>query len=296
MIAALISGLAEVGVLGTATDRVNDGSLLVASVIAFGAGVVSFLSPCVLPLVPAYLSYVTGMSVADLRGDSDGERADHGTANTGGVATATATEVRSSTAKSVRLIVRGTLGFVLGTAVVFMSFGALFGSFGEAMQRHAVGLGQIFGVVTIILGLLFAGVFSRIGFLNRDIRIHRAPGEGLFAAPILGITFALGWTPCIGPTLGVVLGLAASSDQASAARGAALLFAYCLGLGVPLLVTGLAFNRAMAAFGVIRRNSGVVMMVSGGLLVVLGILQVTGVWNEWMSVLQTRFGGAELPL
>ncbi len=301
MIAALLSSLAEADVLATATDRVNDGSLVVALLIAFGAGVVSFLSPCVLPLVPAYLSYVTGMSVADLRGEAAPEAdapaaGTHAAAGSIATATATTTATRSSTARSVRLIVRGTLGFVLGTAVVFMSFGALFGSFGEAMQRHAVGLGQIFGVVTIVLGLLFAGVFSRIGFLNRDIRIHRAPGEGLLAAPILGITFALGWTPCIGPTLGVVLGLAASSDQASAARGAALLFAYCLGLGVPLLVTGLAFNRAMAAFGVIRRNSSVVMMVSGGLLVLLGILQVTGVWNEWMSILQTRFGGAELPL
>lgn len=287
MIAAAILELGDVAMLASATDRVDDGSLIVAAVIAFGAGVVSFLSPCVLPLVPAYLSYITGMSVADLRGEQESTATDP---------TATDRPSAGSTGKAVRLVVRGTLGFVLGTAVVFMSFGALFGSFGEAMQRHAVGLGQIFGVVTILLGLVFAGVFSRVGFLNRDIRIHRSPGEGLFAAPILGVTFALGWTPCIGPTLGVVLGLAASSDQASAARGATLLFTYCLGLGVPLLATGLTFNRAMAAFAVIRRNASVVMMVSGGLLVVLGILQVTGVWNEWMSALQTRFGGTELPL
>ena len=260
-------------VLAAATDQVTDGSLLIAGPIAFAAGVVSFLSPCVLPLVPAYLSYVTGLSATDLQGTGE-----------------------TNSRETIRRVVIGTLGFVLGTALVFVSFGALFGSFGDALNRHALGLSQIFGVVTIILGLLFAGAFSRINLFNRDVRIHRLPGKGLVAAPLLGITFALGWTPCIGPTLGVVLGLAASSNQASAARGATLSLIYCLGLGIPLLITGLAFNRAMSAFGVVKRNYRWIMIGSGGLLVALGILQVTGVWNEWMSLLQTRFGGAELPL
>src|SRR5690606_11694094 len=110
-------------------------------------------------------------------------------------------------------------------------------------RRHSAGLTQVFGVVTILFGQLLAGAFSRINLFNREVRIHRLPGKGLVGAPILGITFALGWTPCIGPTLGVVLGLAASSDQASAARGAGLSLAYCLGLGIPLLITGLAFER-----------------------------------------------------
>jgi cytochrome c-type biogenesis protein len=259
--------------LGQVGDQVADGPLLVAAAIAFAAGVVSFLSPCVLPLVPAYLSYVTGMSAADLRGDGE-----------------------ASSGETVRRVVLGTLGFVLGTAVVFVSFGALFGSFGDALQRHAVGLGQIFGVVTILLGLLLAGAFSRIDVFNREIRIHKLPGRGLVAAPVLGITFALGWTPCIGPTLGAVLGLAASTDQASAARGATLSLIYCLGLGIPLLLAGLGFNRAMAAFAVVKRHYRAIMVGSGGLLVVLGLLQVTGVWAEWMSLLQTEFGGAELPL
>jgi cytochrome c-type biogenesis protein len=259
-------------VVGSA-DQVRDGALIVAAAIAFAAGVVSFMSPCVLPLVPAYLSYVTGMSAADLRGDEEA----------GG-------------RKSMGRIVAGTLGFVVGTGLVFVSFGALFGSFGDALQRHALGLSQIFGVVTIVLGLVLAGALSKIDLLNRDVRIHRLPGKGLIAAPLLGITFALGWTPCIGPTLGVVLGLAASSDQASAARGATLSFAYCLGLGIPLLVTGLAFNRAMATFGAIKRHYRGIMAVSGALLVVLGILQVTGIWNEWMGLLQTEFGGTDLPL
>lgn len=260
-------------VLASSTEQVRDGALVVAAVIAFAAGVVSFLSPCVLPLVPAYLSYVTGMSAADLRGDEtvDGRRA-------------------------MGRIVAGTVGFVLGTGLVFVSFGALFGSFGDALQRHALGLSQIFGIVTIVLGLVLAGALSKVDLFNRDVRIHRLPARGLVAAPLLGITFALGWTPCIGPTLGVVLGLAASSDQASAARGAALSFAYCLGLGIPLLATGLAFNRAMATFGVIKRHHQAIMAVSGATLVVLGILQVTGIWNEWMGIVQTEFGGTELPL
>lgn len=265
--------MSVLALLASTTEQVSDGSLIVAAAIAFAAGVVSFLSPCVLPLVPAYLSYVTGLSAADLRGEGDG---------TG--------------AHAVQRVVLGTLGFVVGTALVFVSFGALFGSFGEALQRHAVGLSQIFGLVTIALGLLLAGAFSRVDLFNREVRIHRLPGKGLIAAPILGITFALGWTPCIGPTLGVVLGLAASNDQASAARGATLSLVYCLGLGIPLLVTGLGFNRAMAAFGVVKRNYRVLMVGSGAMLVVLGLLQVTGVWTEWMSLLQTEFGGADLPL
>ncbi|MEI2638338.1 MAG: cytochrome c biogenesis CcdA family protein [Microthrixaceae bacterium] len=259
--------------VASAVDRVGDGTFLVAAAIAFAAGIVSFLSPCVLPLVPAYLSYVTGMSAADIRGEDD------------------ATE-----SHPVRLVVLGTLGFSLGTAAVFVSFGALFGSFGEALQRHSLGLSQIFGVVTILLGLMLAGAFSRFSVFNREVRFQKLPGRGLAAAPVIGFTFALGWTPCIGPTLGVVLGLSASSSQASALRGALLSVAYCLGLGIPLLISGLAFNRAMTAFGFIKRHYQVFMMVSGGMLVVLGVLQLTGVWADWMSQLQANFGGADLPI
>lgn len=291
------------------TQQVQDGSILVAAPIAFLAGVVSFLSPCVLPLVPAYLSFVTGMSAADLAGSpaagagaaSDPSTRDGSTSGSGAVVvapapTATATGSGGSSGETVRRVVLGTLGFTLGTAVVFVSFGALFGQAGQWLQAHAMGLTQIFGVITILLGLLFAGAFSRTALFNRDIRFHNLPGKGLAGAPILGVTFALGWTPCIGPTLGVVLGLAASSDNASATRGAALAVAYCLGLGLPLLIAGLAFNRAMGAFAVVKRNYRWFMVASGAMLVVLGVLQVTGVWTEWMNVLQTKFGGTELPL
>jgi cytochrome c-type biogenesis protein len=256
------------------SGTVRDGSLVVALPIAMLAGIVSFLSPCVLPLVPGYLSYVTGMSAAELADAQD----------------------HPGSAHPNRQIAIGALGFVLGISVVFVSFGALFGGFGRALQEHAETLTRVFGVLTILLGLMLAGVFSRIDVFNRELRIHKLPQAGWLGAPILGVVFALGWTPCIGPTLGVVLGLAASSDQASAARGALLSLAYCLGLGVPFLVTGLAFSKAMGAFSVVKRHYRAVMTVSGGMLVAIGVLQVTGVWTAWMNQLQTRFGGADLPL
>lgn len=257
----------------TTGDAVRDGSLLVAIPIAMLAGLVSFLSPCVLPLVPGYLGFVTGMSAGEIAASPGG-----------------------ATPHRWGRVVLGALGFVLGISIVFVSFGAIFGSFGEALRDNELLLTRVFGVLTIVLGLMLAGVFGQIALFNREVRFHRLPRAGLLAAPLLGITFALGWTPCIGPTLGVVLGLAASSDQASALRGATLSLAYCLGLGIPFLLTGLAFNRTMHAFGWIKRHYRTVMAVGGGMLVVIGVLQVTGVWTELMAGLQTQFGGADLPL
>ncbi len=298
--------MSATGSILAVTDQVSDGALVVSLAIAFLAGVVSFLSPCVLPLVPAYLSFVTGLSAADLGIRQPVPARQRVVVGPGAADTAAAErqvgghEGFSATADASvgvrRRVVVGSLGFVLGTAVVFVSFGALFGSFGAALRTHAVGLAQIFGVVTILLGLLMAGVLDRLSPLQRDVRIHRVPGRGLAAAPLLGFTFALGWTPCIGPTLGTVLGLSASTDGTTAARGALLSVAYCIGLGLPLLVTGLAFTRAMAVFDVVKRHYRA-LMVAGGLgLVALGVLQVTGVWTEWTSSLQTRFGSWDLPL
>lgn len=293
-----------VGALVAEADTVSDGALVVAMAIAFAAGVVSFLSPCVLPLVPVYLSYVTGLSASDLTNETVAHPAVTRVAvgaggpqvNDAPVADAPPPAPVASRAAVRRRVVVGSTGFVLGAAVVFVSFGAVFGSFGEALRVHAVGLAQVFGVVTILLGLLMAGVFERIAPLQRDIRIHRVPGRGLAAAPLLGFAFALGWTPCIGPTLGTVLGLSASTDGTTAARGALLSVAYCLGLGLPLLIAGLAFTKAMSAFAAIKRHYRVVMVTSGVCLILLGVLQVTGIWTEWMSRLQTSFGGWQLPL
>lgn len=287
------------------TGKVADGALVVAAAIAFAAGVVSFLSPCVLPLVPVYLSYVTGLSATDLATPepvpepSTGASTDGAGVATVGAATATATVTELpvvSRAAVRRRVLIGSTGFVLGAAVVFVSFGALFGSFGEALRTHATGLSQIFGIVTILLGLLMAGAFERITPLQRDVRIHNVPGRGLAAAPLLGFAFALGWTPCIGPTLGTVLGLSASTDGTTAARGAVLSVAYCLGLGLPLLIAGLAFTRAMGAFAAVKRHYRAVMTAGGAALVLLGILQLTGLWTRWTSQLQTSFGGWDLPL
>jgi cytochrome c-type biogenesis protein len=258
--------------LAAAVEPVRDGSLLIAIPIAILAGLVSFLSPCVLPLVPGYLGFVTGMSAEIAAGGPD------------------------DASRRVGRVVVGALGFVLGISIVFVSFGAIFGSFGQVVRDNELLLTRIFGVITIFLGLMLAGVFGEIALFNRELRVHRLPRAGLLAAPLLGITFALGWTPCIGPTLAVVLGLAASSDQASALRGATLSFAYCLGLGIPLLVAGLAFDRSMHAFGWVKRHYRAVMTVGGGSLVIIGLLQVTGLWTGFMAELQTRFGGASLPL
>jgi cytochrome c-type biogenesis protein len=254
-------------------EQIRDGSLLIAIPIAVAAGLVSFLSPCVLPLVPGYLSYVTGTSAQDVSETPP-----------------------DATSHSTRRTALGALGFILGISVVFVSFGALFGGLGRFLRDNETLLTRVFGIVTIVLGLVLAGAFGRLEFFNKEARIHKLPRAGIVGAPLLGITFALGWTPCIGPTLGAVLGLAASSDQASALRGAFLAFMYCLGLGVPFLITGLAFDRAMHAMAVVKRHYRAMMITGGSVLVAIGILQLTGIWTQLMDKLQSNFGGAKLPL
>jgi cytochrome c-type biogenesis protein len=229
-------------------DTIQDGSLLVAVPLALAAGLVSFLSPCVLPLVPGYLSYVTGLSAA---------------------------EVFDEAARRRGRLVAGALLFVAGFTFVFVSAGVLLGGFSAFLIENQVVLQRILGSLTIVLGLVFVG---GLPWLQRDLRVHSRPAVGLAGAPILGMLFGLGWTPCIGPTLGAVMAL--GIDSGTAARGGLLAVAYCLGLGLPFVVTALAFGRAMTMFGWVKRHHVWVMRAGGLLLVTIGILLVTGTWNE----------------
>ncbi|MCO5994521.1 cytochrome c biogenesis CcdA family protein [Actinoallomurus rhizosphaericola] len=224
--------------------------------VAAAAGLVSFLSPCVLPLVPGYLSYVTGMSGADLGEQRRG-----------------------------RLLL-GVALFVLGFTVVFVSAGLAFGGFGALLQRHADVITKVLGGVTILLGLAFMGF---IPGLQRTVKSSRLPAAGVAGAPFLGALFGLGWTPCIGPTLAAVQAMAYT--EASATRGALLSFAYCLGLGVPFLVTAVAYRKALGAFGWVKRHYQAVMRIGGGLLVAIGLLLVTGLWSDLTVQLQSWVSG-----
>lgn len=260
-------------------DIVNDGSLLLAAAVAALAGLVSFASPCVLPLVPGYLAYVAGLTGAQTRAASVTPQpgTDLNPAAAGTVATAT----RSPVAER-RRVVLGALLFVLGFTVVFVSFGALFGGLGRLLWEYAPVLTRVMGVVTILMGLAFLG---GLPWLQRERRITRRPPAGLAGAPILGVVFGLGWTPCLGPTLSAVNTLAYA--EASAGRGAALGLAYCLGLGVPFLLVALGARRALTLSAFARRHAPAVMRVGGVLLLVLGVLLVTGLWDGIMSWLRS---------
>jgi cytochrome c-type biogenesis protein len=273
----------------SAVETVTSGSLLLAAPIAFAAGVVSFLSPCVLPLVPGYLSFVTGLSGAELLGEeTSSTRAASASSSTDAVAAETSsgetvpsgaaavsTAVAASVARTKGRVVAGSLLFVLGFTAVFVSYGALFGALGSVLLEYQATITRVLGLLVIGLGLMFLGW---IPGMQREFRVHRMPTIGLWGAPMLGVLFGLGWTPCIGPTLGAVQTLAFT--EASAARGALLSFVYCLGLGLPFVVVGLLFRRMLGTIGWVRKHSYLVMRIGGGLLVAIGLLLVTGLWDD----------------
>lgn len=228
-------------------ESVLTGSLALALPVAVVAGLVSFFSPCVIPLLPGYLSYATGLSGADLENGHRGR------------------------------MLAGSLLFVLGFSAVFVSLGALSGAFGEALFAHRREISMVLGILVIILGLAFAGLLP---FFQRDVRVHKVPAVGLAAAPLLGFLFGLGWTPCIGPTLSAILSLGV--QEATVPRSAVLSAAYCLGLGLPFIIAGLAYRRALGAFAFFRRHQAWVTRIGGLLLVVIGLLLVTG-WWDWIT-------------
>ncbi len=257
-------------------QAVVSGSLLLAVPVALVAGLVSFASPCVLPLVPAYLGYLGGMTgagAAQRLGDGSG-------AGTG------TTMVRPAPTRS-RLLLGVSL-FVAGFTVVFVALAALAGSLGGVLVEYQDAITRVLGVVVIVLGLGFLGL---IPFLQNERRVHLAPRAGLWGAPLLGITFGLGWVPCIGPTLAAILTL--SLDGGSAGRGALLAVVFCVGLGLPFLLVALFLERSSVMLGFLRRHRVAIMRIGGGMLVVLGLALVTGVWGTWAAWLQGVLVGAD---
>ncbi|HEX3194352.1 MAG TPA: cytochrome c biogenesis protein CcdA [Streptosporangiaceae bacterium] len=273
------------------TQLVTSGPLLLALPVAAAAGAVTFLSPCCLPLVPGYLSFVTGMAGAggpsSPAAPASVPAASAAGASASGVAVA-APPLAATTAVPPRgRVVAGTALFVLGFSVVFMAYGAALGGLGHLLTGHARVLTQVLGGLTILLGLLFAGAFDRFTFAGRIARPAARPKAGLAGAPLLGVMFGLGWTPCIGPTLTAVLALSASTG--TVARGAVLAFVYALGLGVPFLLVSFGFQVAMRAFAFFRRHARLVTRIGGAMLICVGLLEVTGAWSTFMAWLQVHW-------
>jgi cytochrome c-type biogenesis protein len=278
------------------TQLVTSGPLILALPVAAAAGAVTFLSPCCLPLVPGYLSFVTGMAGAG--GPSSPAvpaSAPAASAATGasGVAVAAPPLTATAAVPPRGRVVAGTALFVLGFSVVFVAYGAALGGLGHLLTGHARVLTQVLGGLTILLGLLFAGAFDRFSFAGRIARPSARPKAGLAGAPLLGVMFGLGWTPCIGPTLTAVLALSASTG--TVARGAVLAFVYALGLGVPFLLVSFGFQAGMRAFAFFRRRARLVTRIGGAMLICVGLLEVTGAWSTFMAWLQVHWVSSYQP-
>jgi cytochrome c-type biogenesis protein len=239
--------------LATWAETTVGGSMALALPVALLAGLVSFFSPCVVPLLPGYLSYATGLGAA---------------------------EVVEGSPHRGRMVAGASL-FVLGFAVVFVITGVVAGSAGRLLAEYRDVITRVLGVLIIVLGLIFAGVL-RIG--QRDLRIHRIPAVGVAAAPLIGVVFALGWTPCLSPTLGVVVNL--GFNEGTAVRGGLLGFVYALGLGIPFVIAGIAFTKMARAVAFLRERQQLIMRIGGVLMIVVGVLLVTGTWNTLTAVLR----------
>jgi cytochrome c-type biogenesis protein len=244
-------------------DTALSGNLLLAVPVAALAGIVSFFSPCVLPLLPGYLSYVSGVAAQDLESARRGR------------------------------LLAGAVLFVVGFSSVFVLGGALFGFFGKRLEEHQDTLSIVAGVLIIVMGLAFIGL---VPLMQRDVRIHAVPAIGLAVAPLLGFFFGVGWAPCIGPTLAAVLSLSVAADDATASRGAFLTLFYCLGLGIPFVLAALGFGRFMHAVSWFKRHQRAVSVAGGLLLVAVGVLLVSGLWTDLVDEMMTWVNGFEAPV
>ena len=226
-------------------EQIFSGYLIIALPVAILAGLLSFLSPCVLPLVPGYISYAAGFTSSRGR------------------------------------ILLGSSLFVLGFSTPFVLYGALFGTLGSKITEHETGITQILGLVTIFMGVIFLGKFP----LMPTLHLKSSAFGGLVGAPFLGFAFGVGWTPCIGPALAAVQTLA--FQESSALRGALLSFGYCIGLGLPFILSGLFLDRSERLRKYLVRNGNLISLIGGTLLIIIGALQLLGLWSDLMISLRS---------